>query len=50
MGCNVITCPIPGCGNQLKRCQLIEGVCPSCHAKGLRARFSKFIKVFISCF
>lgn len=50
MSCQLVTCPIPGCGSRLKACQMIEGVCPSCHAKGLRQRIRKFIKSFLECF
>lgn len=50
MGCGLVSCPVPACGNQLKQCQLIEGVCPSCHAKGLRPRIKAIIKSFLSCF
>lgn len=50
MGCNLVKCLVQGCGNVLKACQMINGVCPSCHGKGLAAsRIIKSIKSFLSC-
>jgi hypothetical protein len=41
MGCQLIKCGNPTCTVKMKSCQLIGGLCPSCHAKKIREEQNK---------